>query len=139
MTYDSRFGNMKVKDEPIYKSENNGYLGSFGGGGGVSTLGVVGYITIPYAGTITGWQVIGDVSGNCVFDVWKASSGVIPTVLDTITGTEKPTLSTQQINSDNNLTTWTTSVNVGDVIAIVLDSASVLNQAWLTVYITKSY
>jgi hypothetical protein len=104
--------------------------GSFGGG--------VGYITIPYSGTITGWQVIGDISGNCVFDVWKSASGIIPTVANTITGTEKPTLIAQQINSDLALTTWTTSVTSGDIVAIVLDSASILSQAWLTVFITKT-
>jgi len=139
MTYASRFGNMQVQDEPIYKSENNGYLGSFGASADSNFLGLIGYITIPYSGTITGWQVVGDVSGSCVLDVWKASAGVIPTIANTITGTEKPTLTAQQINSDTNLTTWTTTVNSGDIIAIVLDSASTLSRAWLTVFITKDY
>ena len=112
--------------------------GSFGAGASALNLGLIGYITIPYSGTITGWQVIGDISGNCVFDVWKSSAGTIPTVANTITGTEKPTLSSQQINSDLNLTSWTTAVLVGDVIAINLDSASVLNQIWLTIFINKN-
>ena len=112
--------------------------GSFGGGADANFTGVVGYVTIPYSGTITGWQVIGDISGNCVLDVWKSASGVIPTLANTITGTEKPTLTAQQINSDLALTTWTTSVTAGDIVAIVLDSASILSQAWLTVFITKS-
>jgi hypothetical protein len=112
--------------------------GSFGAGASALNLGLIGYITIPYSGTITGWQVIGDISGNCVFDVWKSSAGTIPTVANTITGTEKPTLSSQQINSDLNLTSWTTAVSVGDVIAINLDSASVLNQIWLTIFINKN-
>jgi hypothetical protein len=113
-------------------------LGSFGGSAFTTSLGLVGYITIPYSGTITGWQVIGDISGDCVFDVWKSSAGTIPTVLDTITGTEKPTLSSQQINSNLSLTSWTTNVVSGDVVAINLDSASTLNQMWLTVFITKT-
>ena len=105
--------------------------GSFGASIGISSIGAVGYITIPYNGTITGWQVIGDnIAGNCVFDVWK-------TAADTIAGTEKPTLIAQQINSDLALATWTTAVSAGDIVGIVLDSASVLSQAWLTVFITK--
>jgi len=112
--------------------------GSFGAVADSSTTGIIGYITIPYSGTITGWQVIGDVSGSCVFDVWKTASGIIPTVANTITGTEKPTLSSQQINSDLSLSTWTTAVTAGDIVAINLDSASTLSEAWLTVFITKT-
>jgi len=111
--------------------------GSFGAVADASTTGLIGYITIPYNGTITGWQVIGDVSGDCVFDIWKQPAGVIPTVANTIAGTEKPTLTAQQINSDLVLTTWTTAVAAGDIVAINLDSASALSRAWLTVFITK--
>jgi hypothetical protein len=112
--------------------------GSFGASIGISSIGAVGYITIPYNGTITGWQVIGDnIAGNCVFDVWKTASGIIPTMANSIVGTEKPLLFSQQINSDLALTTWTTAVSAGDIVGIVLDSASVLSQAWLTVFITK--
>jgi hypothetical protein len=112
--------------------------GSFGASADASTLGLLGYITIPYNGTITGWQVIGDAVGSCVFDVWKTASGIIPTVANTIAGSEKPTLTAQQINSDLNLTTWaTTSIAVGDIIGISLDSASSLTSIWLTVFTTK--
>jgi hypothetical protein len=115
-----------------------GGKGSFGATIDATVTGFVGYITIPYSGTITGWQVIGNAVGNCVIDVWKTSAGVIPTVLNTITGTENPTLSSQQINSDLNLTTWTTSVLEGDIIGINLNSASSLSKIWLTLFITKS-
>ena len=111
--------------------------GSFGAVADGTTTGLIGYITVPYNGTITGWQVIGDVSGNCVFDVWKTAAGIIPTVANTIAGTEKPTLTAQQINSDLSLSTWTTAVTAGDIIAINLNSASTLSRAWLTVFITK--
>lgn len=115
--------------------------GSFGltidGGGSDITIGNKGYLTIPYAGTITGWQLISNTSGSCVIDVWKTSAGNIPTVLDTITGTEKPTLSSQQINSDLNLSTWTTSVSQYDVLAFNVDSTSGLGRVNLSIYITK--
>jgi len=111
--------------------------GSFGASMDASTLGLLGYITMPYNGTITGWQVIGDVAGDCVIDVWKTAAGIIPTVADTITGSEKPTLTSQQINSDLSLSTWTTTISVGDIVAINLDSASSLSQLWLTIFTTK--
>ena len=111
--------------------------GSFGASIDISSVGTVGYITIPYNGTITGWQVIGNVTGNCVFDVWKSAAGVIPTAANNITGAEAPTLTAQQINSNLALTTWTTTVTAGDIVGVLLSSASVLSQAWVTVFITK--
>lgn len=115
--------------------------GSFGltvdGSSSVITIGQKGYAIMPYDGTITGWSVISDQIGNCVLDVWKSSGGTIPTLLDTITGTEKPTLTSQQINSDLTLTSWTTSVNIGDVVAFNVDSASTITRVHLTIYITK--
>ncbi len=116
-------------------------VGSFGitidGAGSVITTGVKGYSVLPYNAIITGWDIVGDVVGSCVIDVWKASSGTIPTVANTITGTEKPTLSTQQINSDNNLTSWTTNVSLGDVIAFNVDSATTVKRVNLIIKVIK--
>lgn len=114
--------------------------GSFGitidGAGSALTTGNKGYAVIPYGGTITGWTMISNQTGDCVIDVWKAA-GTLPTLSDSITGTEKPTLSTQQINSDTNLTTWTSSVSPGDIFAFNVDSASTLTRVNLSIYITK--
>jgi fibronectin-binding autotransporter adhesin len=114
--------------------------GSFGitidGAGSTVTTGEKGFLIVPYAGTITGWTLIADQTGNCVIDVWKAA-GTIPTVANTITGTEKPTLSSQQIASDLTLTSWTTSVAAGDVVAFNVDSASTITRVNLSIYITK--
>jgi hypothetical protein len=122
----------------LYEQAKNGSFGmTVDGGGALLTSGNIGYITMPYSGTITGWQVIGNVSGTCVFDVWKTASGIIPTMSNSIVGTEKPNLLAQQINSDLTLTTWTTAVLVGDIVGISLETSSLLSQAWLTVFITK--
>ena len=114
--------------------------GSFGitidGAGSVLIIGNKGYATIPYSGTITGWTMIANQTGDCVIDVWKAA-GTIPTVADTITGTEKPTLSSQQIASDLSLSTWATSVTAGDVFAFYVDSTSTITRVNLSIYITK--
>lgn len=110
---------------------------SLDGGGSAITTGVKGYVVAPYACTITGWYLVSDVSGSIVIDVWKTASPTIPTVSNTITGTEKPTLSSAQFNSDTTLTTWTTSVAVGDIIAYNVDSASTLTKATLTIKVTK--
>lgn len=99
------------------------------GGVVVLTTGTKGYRYIEQDCTITGWHLQADVSGDVVFDVKR--SGV------SIAGTEKPTLTAQQTNSDLALTTWTTSLVAGDIIEFVIDSASTITRATLTIVVTK--
>ena len=117
-------------------------LGSFGitidGGGSPITTGEKGSIVIPYNGTITGWVITSDVTGSTVIDLWKDTYDNYPTTSgDTITGTEKPTLSSQIKNRDLTLTSWTTNVTAGDVITFNVDSASTVTRVNLTILITK--
>jgi hypothetical protein len=112
---------------------------SLNGAGGQISTGVKGYVTIPYAGTITGWQLVGTPSGSMVVDVWKDTfANFPPTVADTITGSEKPTLSSSTAAEDLALSTWTTGVATGDIMAFNVDSSSTLTNATLTIFITKS-
>lgn len=83
-----------------------------------------------YDGTITGWNVNSDVSWSIVFDIKR--SGV------SIAGTEKPTLSSQSSNSDLTLTTWTTAITAWDELEFIVDSASTVTRATLTILITKA-
>lgn len=114
-------------------------IGAFGltidGSGNPISSGLKQYLISPYNCNIYGWDIIADTTGSIVIDVWKSTS--VPTVSDTITGTEKPTLSLQQVNSDNNLTTWTTSVNIGDILAFNVDSVSNLTKVTLMLKNTK--
>ena len=118
-------------------------LGSFGitidGGGSSITTGVKGYVEVPYSGTITGWTLVSDVVGSIVIDVWRDTYGNFPpSVADSISGSEKPTLSSSQKNQDLSLSTWTTSVTAGDIIGFKVDSASTLTRVNLAIKITKS-
>lgn len=99
------------------------------GGATVLTTGTKGYRYIEQNSIISGWQVSGNASGSIVFDVKR--SGV------SIAGTEKPTLTSQQYNSDTSLTTWTISLNAGDIIEFVIDSSATITRATLTILITK--
>lgn len=95
------------------------------GGGGVCSIGVIGYITIPYACTITGWSIQANGSSpTCTFDVWKISAGTaLPTVANTIMGT-KPALSTGNVIQSTTMTGWTTTINANDIIGFNLDSCA---------------
>ncbi len=106
------------------------------GQGVVLSTGQKGYVRMPYACTITGWSIVGDVSGSCVFDVWKSTG--FPTVANTITASAKPTLTSSTATSSTTLTGWNTTVNAGDIIGWNLDSVSTLTRAILQLTITKT-
>jgi hypothetical protein len=118
--------------------------GSFGitidGLGGVISSGQKGYVSIPYNGTITGWDIFSDAIGSCVIDVWKDSYvNFPPTVGDSIAGTQKPTLSGQIANRNNNLTGWTTTITAGDVIGFNVEpSPTGTTRVNLIIKVTKS-
>lgn len=109
----------------------------FDGGGSPPTVSSVGYIVAQFSGTIDQWSVVSDVSGSAVIDVWKAA-GAIPTIANTIAGSEKPTLSSQQLNSDTSLTTWTTAVTAGDVFGFSIDSVTTCTRLTVEVRIQES-
>jgi hypothetical protein len=95
------------------------------------------YFVCPFAGFITAWYLTGDPSGSIVIDVWKVA-GAIPTVANTIAGSELPTLVAAALSNDTALTTWTTAVAEGDVFGFAVNSASTVTKAVLTIKITKS-
>jgi len=109
----------------------------FDGGGSPPTVASVGYIVAQFSGTIDQWSIVADVSGSAVIDVWKAA-GAIPTIANTIAGSEKPTLSTQQLNSDTSLTTWTTAVTAGDVFGFKIDSVTTCTRLTVEVRVQES-
>jgi hypothetical protein len=99
---------------------------------------VKGYVTIPYNCTITGWDIFADQVGSCVIDLWKDTyANFSPNISDSITGSEKPTLSSAQKNQDNSLSTWTTSISAGDIIAFNVDSATTVTRVNVIIKVNK--
>jgi len=108
------------------------------GGGSEIEIGEKGYISVPFSGVITDWTIVADQSGSIVVDVWKDTyANFPPTNGDSIAGTEKPTLSSQVKNQDLTLSTWTTAVSQGDVIAFEVESASVVTRVNLIIRIRR--
>lgn len=108
-----------------YYQESKTFGLTIDGGGSAITTGVKGDITIPFNCTIDSWYITADQVGSIVIDVWKdVFANFPPTVADRIAGTEKPTLSSAAFNSDTSLTTWTGSIQSGDVIRFNVDSAT---------------
>jgi hypothetical protein len=109
------------------------------GGGVTPSTGVKGYLIVPYACTINSVTLLADQSGSCVIDIWKvAYASFPPTISNTITASDLPTLSSAQKSQDTTLTGWTTSISAGDTLAFNLNSASTLTRIGLTLKVTKT-
>lgn len=96
------------------------------------------YVPMTYAGTLTSWQIECYPSGSLVIDVWKTNyAGAPPTVANTITGANKPTV-TSALKAQGNVSGWTTTFAAGDVIAFYIESASTVTNATIMLGLTKS-
>lgn len=113
------------------------------GGGSAITTGVKGDIMIPFNCTILGWDIVADQVGKIEVDVWKDTyTNFPPTVADTITGSEKPTLgsvsTTAQKNQDTALSTWTTSLTRNDWLRFNVDSATTVTRVTLALRVVRT-
>jgi hypothetical protein len=106
------------------------------GGGSPITAGVKGFLQLPFSGIITRWTLMADQVGSIVLDLWKDTfASAPPTVADTITGSEKPTLASDQFAEDTDLATWDVQVEAGDVVAFNVDSAATVQRVALSVWV----
>jgi hypothetical protein len=132
-------GSATAADGQVLKADGAGGLGFeddsvvvnfiIDGGGSAIATGEKGHVEPSFAMTITGWTILADQSGSIVVDVWKNTyANYPPTSADSIAGTEKPTLSSAQKSQDLSLTTWTTAVAAGDILAFNVDSASTVTR-----------
>jgi hypothetical protein len=108
------------------------------GGGVAITTGVKGFISMPVAGVWKAWTILSidaasPISGSIVFDIWVDDLAAFPpAVADTITASDKPTLTTATFSSGSSLTGWTKGFNAGDVVAFNVDSATSVTKVSLT-------
>ena len=107
--------------------------------GYVPDIGVVVDIIVPYDMTITKWTLIANVAGSIVIDLWKDTyANFPPTIVDTIAGSDKPTLAGVIINNSSALTGWNTTWNDGDIVRVNIDSVSILTRVVLTISYTRT-
>ena len=128
-----------IKNKPIIGSSGFTYLDigvTVDGGGSVITTGSKGYREIAENCTIIGWTVLAKESGSCVIDVKKSTYSGFPST-SSITGTEKPTLTSAQKSQDLSLSTWTTNLSQGDVLEFTVDSVSTITRVTLLLRIQK--
>lgn len=98
---------------------------SFGDtGGSALTSGSVVYFTVPFACTLSAWNMTLD-AGTATIDVWKIATGTtVPTVTNTITASALPAISTGTAIHSTTLTAWTTSVSANDIFGVQLKTVA---------------
>ena len=99
------------------------------GGGVTPGTGMKGFFRFSYPCTIKGVYLMADQVGSVVIDIWKVPfASFPPTVANTITASDLPTISSAQSYSDTALTGWTTTVAAGDVIAVNVNSITTITR-----------
>jgi len=118
---------------------HNGGIGfTIDNGASVITTGFKGYVIVPCDAIIRSWTIVADASGSIEIDVWKDTyANYPPTVADSIAGTEKISLSSQQKNQDLSLTSWNTALSSGDILAFNVDSVSTVKRVTVIINVTK--
>lgn len=90
---------------------------SIDGLGSVIVAGQVGFSAIVNPGTISGWTVIGDVSGDVVFDIKKNGVSIVG-------AGNKPTI-VGDLNATDPTSGWTSTTLVeGDIIEYIIESVA---------------
>ena len=122
----------------------NALKASFGivldGSGAPIQTGAYGSLVIPFAGTITGWQIFETsdtpISTSTVIDTWSdVYSASPPTVADTIWGGSKPTLSA---TTKNEATGLSIAVTANTILRFNVDSNNNAQKISLVIFITKT-
>lgn len=92
---------------------------SIDGLGSAIVSGQVGFSAILYTGTISSWTVIGDISGDVVFDIKRNGVSIIG-------AGNKPTI-TSDLNASDVPSGWTsTTVTEGDIIEYNIDFSVII-------------
>jgi hypothetical protein len=87
------------------------------------TLGTKGFISVPFAATITGWYILANGVGSCGLDVKYSTLATFPSTVSIVNGSN-PALSSAQ-SGEGSVSAWTvTSLNATDVIEVDLISCS---------------
>jgi hypothetical protein len=109
------------------------------GGGAAITTGQKGHIEVPFNCVVKGWTIFSNASGSIVVDIWKDTyANFPPTNADTITGSQKPTLSSAVKNQNTDPNTWTAALNKGDILAFNVDSATTVQRVTIVLQVEKN-
>lgn len=95
------------------------------------------YLVVPYAATLTGWDLVANATGGVILSVARATWANFPTATE-LTTADRPTLTSGQRAARNlTLTTWTTGLAAGDVLVVTVNSAATATRAVLNLRLNR--
>lgn len=95
-------------------------------------------ISLPFAGTLTGWRLLADQTGAATVDIWKDSyANYPPTVADSICGGNYPTL-TGEKGEDTTLAGWSKTFAAGEVMKFHLSACDTVRRLTLILTYIKT-
>jgi hypothetical protein len=116
-------------------------VGSFGltidGGSSVITSGGKGYVSMPYGGTITGWDMLGNTTGSIQVDLKKANFSSFPTTTS-VTGGNYIGMTTSIKGTDSTLSGWSATFSQGDIYEFKVVTISSLNRVNIVLRTNKT-
>lgn len=99
------------------------------GEGSVISTGVAGDVVLDFAATIQRVTLLADQVGSIEVDIWKAAYASFPPVVgNSITASDKPTLSGASHSQDSTLTGWTTAISAGDILRFNVDTVATITR-----------
>jgi hypothetical protein len=110
------------------------------GGGFPIAAGYSGEVQVPFGMTVTGWTVIGDAAGTCVIDIWRSTQATFPpaSAASSITGSQQPFISSEQLRVSSSLPSWLTSIGAGDILSFIVTSSAVVGRVTIALQGTRT-
>ena len=110
------------------------------GGGEIISTGAKSWIRLPFACTITGWELTVDTSATITIDVWRDTyANFPPDNGDTLTNGHEPAIAAAVKAQDTDISDWTdVTLDVGDYVKINVDANDNATKAYLTIYGNKT-
>jgi hypothetical protein len=109
-----------------------------GGGSAITTGKVKGFFTCPYAGTISGYNIVAD-AGTCTVKTWKIATGTAkPTVAHSISTSGVSLSSGTAIHSATVTDFTTTTVTANDIFAFDITAVATATELSYNIEITRT-
>lgn len=109
------------------------------GGGFEITPGVKGSLVIPFNCVIDGWTLMADVVGSIQIDIWKSNfSAYPPTIANSISPSNKATITSASKASSSTLSGWSTSISANDILVFNVDSVTTIGRVTIGLSLTRT-
>jgi hypothetical protein len=120
-------------------SSTSAIVGILDGAGAAIAAGTIIYIEVPFACTITQHTLLADVSGSVTVRIWKDTYANYPPLAADDISNGGTAISTATKAQDATLTSWTTSISAGDIIAMeVQNIATTITRVTSVLKVTKT-